>query len=80
MYYIVAWSLFGAVIGSFGTAFIHEQTGRDVRMGGIIGAVVGAIGSLFFLMLFWLWLYYDRSMLVGRRYGPKRAVWYRWWE
>lgn len=80
MIYFLMWALVGAVIGSFGTAYIHQITGRDVRMGGIIGALVGAIGSLFLLVMLWLWLYYgDTSYRVGKRYGP-RTPWYRWWD
>jgi uncharacterized membrane protein YeaQ/YmgE (transglycosylase-associated protein family) len=80
MFDYAIYAIFGAVIGSFGTAFIHERTGRDVTMGGIIGLVVGAIGGIFLLMLLWLYLYYGSSGPVGRMYGPRRKVWYRWWE
>ncbi len=79
MAYMLMWALFWGVIGSFGTAFIHERTGRDVQMGGIIGFVVGAIGSIFFLMILWVWLYYGSGWSGPRVYG-RRRVWYRWWE
>ncbi len=80
MFYFGMYAIFGAIIGSFGTAFIHQRTGRDVTMGGIIGLVVGAVGGIFFLMILWLYLYYGSSGPVGRMYGPHRKVWYRWWE
>jgi hypothetical protein len=72
--------LFFAVIGSFGTAYIHEKTGRDVRFGGLIGLVVGGLLGIFGLVSFWIWLYYTapRSMPI-RSYGARRR-WYRWWE
>jgi hypothetical protein len=80
MFYFALWTIFWALVGSFGTAFIHQKTGRDVQMGGLIGAVVGAVGGIFLLMLLWVWLYYLSSAPVGRMYGPCRKVWYRWWD
>ncbi len=80
MWYLFGWAIFGALIGSFGTAYIHERTGRDVTMGGIIGGLVGAVGGLFLLALLWVYLYYNASGPVGRIYGARRKVWYRWWE
>jgi hypothetical protein len=84
MGYMMLWAIFWGVIGSFGTAFIHERTGRDVQMGGMIGFVVGAVGSIFFLMILWVWLYYGSSGGFGRSgarmYGRNRSAWYRWWE
>jgi hypothetical protein len=80
MFYFALWTIFWALVGSFGTAFIHQKTGRDVQMGGLIGAVVGAVGGIFLLMLLWVWLYYISSAPVGRMYGPRRRVWYRWWD
>jgi hypothetical protein len=59
---------------------MHQRTGRDVTMGGIIGLVVGAIGGIFFLMMLWLWLYYGSgSYPVGRVYNS-RKLWCKWWE
>jgi hypothetical protein len=80
MRYVIFWMIFWAVIGSFGTAYLHERTGRDVTMGGLIGALVGAVGNIFFLMILWVWLYYYAPSPVGRMYGTRRKVWYRWWE
>jgi hypothetical protein len=79
MRYIILWAIFWAIVGSFGTAYLHQRTGRDVQMGGLIGAVVGAIGQIFFLMILWVWLYYGSPGPVGRLHNPRR-VWYRWWE
>ena len=80
MWYAAMWSLLGALVGSFGTAFIHQKTGRDVTMGGILGLVIGAVGSFVGLGLFWAWLYYSAPRTVGRVYGGRRKVWYRWWD
>ena len=74
------WALVWGTIGSFGTAFLHEKQGRDVTMGGLMGLVVGAIGGIFFLMLFWLWLYYQNPYSpVGRAYNLRKR-WYNWYN
>jgi hypothetical protein len=82
MFYVIAWALFWGIIGSFGTAYVHQRTGRDVQMGGLLGFAVGAIGQIFFLVPLWMWLYYGDSGhgSVGRMYGRPRRVWYRWWD
>ena len=81
MWYVAMWSIFGAVIGSFGTVtYIHQRTGRDVTMGGIIGMVIGAVGSFVFLAMFWAWLYYMSPAPIGRMYGTQRKQWYHWWD
>jgi len=82
MRYVVLWAIFWAIVGSFGTAYLHERTGRDVQMGGLIGLVVGAIGQIFFLMVLWIWIYYGSAGGWGgaRMYGRPRRVWYRWWQ
>lgn len=80
MWYVAMWSLFGALVGSFGTAYVHQRTGRDVTMGGILGLLVGAVGSIFLLVMFWVWLYYSAPSPIGRVYGPRRKVWYHWWD
>jgi len=76
MLYWIAWGAFWAVVGSFGTAYLHQRTGRDVTMGG----VVGMLGVPFFLVGLWIYIYYYASAPVGRVYGTRRKVWYRWWE
>jgi len=81
MWVFAASAVVWAIVGSFGTAFIHERTGRDVQMGGIIGLAVGAIGQLPLLVFLWIWLYYISPYRpVGRMYGTRRRNWYRWWE
>jgi hypothetical protein len=80
MRYLILWGIFWAVVGSFGTAYLHQRTGRDVTMGGILGGVIGAFGGIFFLMGLWIYIYYYSSGPVGRMYGTRRKVWYRWWE
>lgn len=76
--------IFWALLGSFGTAYLHERTGRDVQMGGILGLFVGGVGGIFFLVLLWLWIYYGSASYnpVGRVYRPAGAYrrrWYNWW-
>lgn len=74
------WALVWGAIGSFGTAYIHERQGRDVTMGGLLGLVVGAIGGIFFLMLFWVWIYYNYPYSsVGRAYNLRKR-WYNWYN
>jgi hypothetical protein len=80
MRYLILWGIFWAVVGSFGTAYLHQRTGRDVTMGGILGGVIGAFGGIFFLLGLWIYIYYYSSGPVGRMYGTRRKVWYRWWE
>lgn len=79
---LIIWVVLWAIVGSFGTAYVHQKTGRDVQMGGLIGLVVGAVGQIFFLMILWVWLYYGGAGVGGRArmYGTPRRVWYRWWE
>ena len=81
MIYFVLWRVVWTIIGSFGTAYLHERTGRDVQMGGLIGALVGAIGGIFFLMAFWVWLYYGRCNTSRPwRIINARRRWYNWWD
>ncbi len=83
MAYFMTWALFWAVVGSFGTAYIHERTGRDVQIGGLIGAAVGAVGSIFFLVCLWVWLYYGsggfHTSNTWRIHNARRR-WYNWWN
>jgi hypothetical protein len=80
MIYIISWSIVWAVVGSFGTAYLHERTGRDVQTGGLIGALVGAVGGIFFLMALWVWLYYGRCNVGPTwRVHNARRRWYNWW-
>jgi hypothetical protein len=71
--------LFWGILGSFGTAYVHERTGRDIRMGGLIGLVVGFVLGPVFLVMFWLWVYYRAGGFGVRAYNA-RQHWYRWWE
>jgi hypothetical protein len=80
MGYFTVWAVTWALIGSFGTAFMHQRTGRDVTMGGIIGLAVGAIGGIFLLLMLWLWLYYGSGSYPVGRIHNSRKRWYMWWE
>lgn len=76
----LVWILFWGTIGSFGTAYLHERTGRNVQMGGLLGMVVGGVLGIFGLVWLWLWIYYGQSStVVGRVYNPKRR-WYTWYN
>ena len=39
--YFTAWNFVWALVGAFGTAAMHQHTGRDPRTGGLIGLAVG---------------------------------------
>ncbi|MBN1284993.1 MAG: hypothetical protein JXB47_06325 [Anaerolineae bacterium] len=83
MWFLVARIIFWAVIGSFVTAYIHERTGRDVTMGGLFGLLVGGIGGIFMLAVFWIWLWYGGGCGGGNRYvrvRNSRTRWYNWWN
>ena len=43
MTYMIMWAVFWGIVGSFGTAYLHERTGRDVTMGGLLVGLVGAL-------------------------------------
>ncbi len=79
MTYFILWRVVLVVFGSFATAYIHQRTGRDVRMGGLIGAAVGGIGGIWFLLMVWVYIYYFAPSPIGHVYGSRR-IWYRWWE
>jgi hypothetical protein len=70
MFFTLIWAL----VGAFGTAWMHQITGRDPRTGGLIGLAVGLLGP-FWLVILWVWLYYNRKPGGGTRY----RYWYEWW-
>lgn len=71
------WSLVWALAGAFGTAWLHQRTGRDPQTGGLIGLVVGGVLGPLYLVSFWVWLYYTRlNVYVTKR----RRQWYEWWR
>ena len=80
MYYFIAWRIALAIFASFATAYLHQRTGRDITMGGLIGAAVAGIGGIWFLLMLWIWIYYFAGSPIGRMYGTRRKVWYRWWD
>jgi hypothetical protein len=71
------WSLFWALVGAFGTAFMHQHTGRDTRTGGLIGLAVGGVLGPFYLVAFWVWLYYTRLNVYIYK---KSRRWFEWWR
>lgn len=71
------WNLLWGIVGAFGTAAMHQHTGRDPRTGGLIGLAVGFLLGPFYLVSFWVWLYYTRlNTHVIRKYRR----WYEWWR
>ncbi|MBA3452888.1 MAG: hypothetical protein H0T42_07345 [Deltaproteobacteria bacterium] len=71
------WSLVFAIVGAFGTAWMHQHTGRDPRTGGVIGLAVGGVLGPFYLVSFWVWLYYTR---LNVHVIKRRRQWYEWWR
>ena len=69
--------LLPAIVGAFGTAYVHERTGRDPGMGGTIGLLVGGIGSWWALVSLWAWLLYNKQPI---RVSNPRQRWYSWWK
>lgn len=80
MIYFGLWTIVWAIVGSFGTAYLHEQTGRDVQMGGLIGALVGAVGGIFLLVVLWMWVYYGSGGRPVWKVVHARRRWYNWWN
>jgi hypothetical protein len=77
MFFWSWWQLVWALAGAFGTAWLHQYTGRDPRIGGIIGLIVGFVMGPFWLVSFWVWLYYTRrSTTIITKYRR----WYEWWR
>lgn len=75
--YFTWWQLLWAIVGAFGTAFMHQHVGRDPRTGGLIGLVLGGLFGPFSLVTFWIWLYYTRQNVhVIKTYRK----WYEWWR
>jgi hypothetical protein len=66
-----------AIVGSFGTAYVHERTGRDPGIGGTIGLLVGGIGTWWALVSLWSWLVYTKQPI--RVMNPRKR-WYSWWR
>ena len=73
---ITWWSLMWALVGAFGTAATHENTGRDTRTGGLIGLAVGFVLGPAWLVWLWIFLAYYRSSNVIVR----NRRWYEWWR
>lgn len=66
-----------ALLGAFGTAYVHERTGREVSTGGWIGLVLGAILGVYGLASLWVWLLY-RSPGLPVTVQNRRRRWYTW--
>ena len=76
LFYLWYWVL-PAVVGAFATAYLHEQTGRDPRTGGVIGALVGFFGGWLWLVSVWVFLYYNRN---NAHIINRRRRWWEWWR
>lgn len=75
--YFSLWTVAWALIGAFGTAAMHQETGRDTRTGGLIGLAVGFFLGPFWLISLWVWLYYNR---LSPRVITRYRRWYEWWR
>lgn len=71
------WQIVWALVGAFGTAAMHQHTGRDPRFGGLIGLAVGYFFGPFFLVSLWIWLYYRR---LNTHYIRSYRKWWEWWR
>ncbi|MCB9649765.1 MAG: hypothetical protein H6730_24670 [Deltaproteobacteria bacterium] len=71
--------LFFALVGAFGTALIHEKTGREVSTGGWFGLLIGAFLGPYYLVSFWVWLFYRQPRLRVQVVNRRRR-WYTWWR
>jgi hypothetical protein len=77
MWWLTWWNLLWGIVGAFGTAAMHQHTGRDPRTGGLIGLAVGFLLGPFYLVSFWVWLYYTR---LNSHIIRKSRRWYEWWR
>ena len=66
-----------ALVGAFGTAYVHQSTGRDPRTGGLIGALAGLFLGVGFLVSLWVYLYYNR---LNVHVINRQRHWYSWWK
>jgi len=71
------WQIVWALAGAFGTAWLHQYTGRDTRIGGLFGLLIGFFFGPVALVSFWAWLYYTRPSVIILR---KTRRWYEWWR
>jgi hypothetical protein len=69
--------LLTGIIGSFATAYVCKDTGRDPRLGGILGLLTGYFFGVLALASLWAYLYLNR--LEPRRV-TKPTRWYLWWR
>ena len=68
-----------AFVGSFGTAYIHQRTGRDTSTGGLVGLLVGGALGRYALVSLWVSLLVQPNWLTGRM-SQFRKPWYLWWR
>ncbi len=76
--YIILWHLSWAILGAFGTAWVHEFTGRDVGVGGWLGLAIGGIIGPPGLITLWVSLVAQPNWLRGKLKNAERR-WYKWW-
>ena len=70
------WTLLTMIVGSFATAWVCKETGRDPRLGGILGLLFGVLGPLSLVSL-WGYLYLNR---LNPRVVKRPTRWYLWWR
>ncbi len=70
-------SVLSGIVGSFASAWVCKETGRDPRLGGIVGLLTGFFFGWFGLASLWTWLYLNR---LNPRVVKKPTRWYMWWR
>jgi hypothetical protein len=65
------------IVGSFVTAYVCQDTGRDPRLGGIVGGITGFFIGIIGLASLWAWLYLNR---LSPRIVKRPTRWYLWWK
>jgi len=69
---VIAWVIFGALIGSLGTYLLYSYQRRDPENGALLGTFVGAVGNVALLLPLWAYLFFTHP----KRRGP--AAHYEW--
>ncbi len=71
--------LLHALVGSFGTAYVFEHTGRDPATGGVYGLLIGGFMGWYGLVPFWGWNFLNPTRVRVRGLHRRWYLWWRWW-
>ena len=66
-----------ALVVAFVYAALHERLGRDPRVGGLAGFILGMFFGWVGLVLAVIWYAFMRK---AGPYEAKRRPWYEWWR